>query len=290
MTIASNSLKSILTTVRNMGTGFLIVIVVLAGLVVLARVMRLEDAFIYFPDHQTYTTPAEFGLAYEEVRFGEEGRLHGWFVPGRTDVTILWFHGNASNLSHPGRVEFIKLMHDRLGVGFFIFDYRGYGQSAGKPSEEGLYQDARDALAYLHSRDDVNPDRIVYYGKSLGGAVASHLATEAAPYRLILESCFTSTPDMARVQFPFLPLGPLLYTRYSNREHLASVNAPVLIIHGDRDRTVPPRHADTLYASANEPKQLYIVRGADHNDIHYVGGEPYLEIFAAFLDLPLAPA
>ena len=273
-----------------MATGFLIVVVVLAGLVVLARVMRLEDAFIYFPDYETYTTPEAYGLAYEEVRFGEEGRLHGWFVPGRTDVTILWFHGNASNLSHPGRVEFIRLMHERLGVGFFIFDYRGYGQSSGKPTEEGLYQDARDALAYLRSRDDVNPDRIVYYGRSLGGAVASHLATEDAPYRLILESSFTSTPDMARVQFPFLPLGPLLYTRYSNREHLAAVHAPVLIIHGDRDRTVPPQHADKLHAIANEPKQLYIVRGADHNDVHNVGGEPYLEVFAQFLDLPLAPA
>ncbi len=273
-----------------MGTGFLVVIVVLAGLVVLARVMRLEDAFIYFPDHETYMTPADIGLAYEEVRFGEEGRLHGWFVPGRTDVTILWFHGNASNLSHPGRVEFIKLLHDRLGVSFFIFDYRGYGQSSGRPSEPGLYQDGRDALAYLQSRDDVNSDRIVYYGRSLGGAVASHLATEAPPYRLILESSFTSTPDMARVQFPFLPLGPLLYTRYSNREHLAAVHVPVLIIHGDRDRTVPLRHADDLYAAANEPKQLYFVPGADHNDIHYVGGEPYLAVFAEFLDLPLAPA
>ena len=282
-------LVAFVKTVLNMGTGFLVVIVVLAGLVVLARVLRLEDAFIYFPDHETYTTPEKFGLAYEEVRFGEEGRLHGWFIPGRTDVTILWFHGNASNLSHPGRVEFNKLMVDRLGVGFFIFDYRGYGQSTGKPSEEGLYQDARDALAYLRSRDDVNPERIVYYGRSLGGAVASHLATEDAPYRLILESSFTSTPDMARVQFPFLPLGPLLYTRYSNREHLAAVHAPVLIIHGDRDRTVPPQHADKLHAIANEPKQLYIVRGADHNDVHNVGGEPYLEVFARFLDLPLAP-
>lgn len=290
MTFAISSLKALLTTVRNVGTGFLIVIVVLAGLVVLARVMRLEDAFIYFPDQQTYTTPAEFGLEFEEVWFGEEERLHGWFVPGRTDVTILWFHGNASNLSHPGRVDFIRLLHERLGVSFFIFDYRGYGQSSGRPSEPGLYQDARDALAYLHSRDDVNPDRIVYYGRSLGGAVASHLATETAPYRLILESAFTSTPDMARVQFPFLPLGPLLYTRYNNRAYLAGVHVPVLIIHGDRDQTVPRQHADTLYASANEPKQLYFVPGADHNDIHHRGGEPYLETFAAFLDVPLEPA
>ena len=103
--------------------------------------------------------------------------MHGWFVPGRTDTTILWFHGNGSNLSHPGRVEHIKLLHDRLGVSFFIFDYRGYGRSAGRPSEPGLYQDAQDAFAYLRSREDVNPERIVYYGKSLGGAVASHLAT-----------------------------------------------------------------------------------------------------------------
>lgn len=282
-------LVTFVKTIRNMGTGFLVVIVVLVGLVVLARVMRLEDAFIYFPDHETHTTPEAYGLAYEEVRFGEDGRLHGWFVPGRTDVTVLWFHGNASNLSHPGRVEFIKLLHDRLGVSFFIFDYRGYGQSSGKPSELGLYQDGQDALAYLRSRDDVDPDRIVYYGRSLGGAVASRLATRQTPYRLILESTFTSTQDMARVQFPFLPLGPLLYTRYSNRDHLASVHAPVLIIHGNRDRTVPPRHAEVLFAAANEPRNLYIVRGADHNDVHYAGGERYLEVFAEFLDLPLTP-
>ena len=275
---------------RNMGTSILIAVLVLAGLLLLARVLRLEDKFIYFPDRETHMTPAEMGLAYEDVWFGEGERLHGWFVPGRADVTVLWFHGNASNLSHPGRVEFIKLLHDRLGVSFFIFDYRGYGRSDGTPSEEGLYQDARDALAYLHTRDDVNPARIVYYGRSLGGAVASRLATEEAPYRLILESAFTSSPDMARVLLPFPPLGPLLYTRYSNREHLAAVSAPVLIIHGSRDRTVPPNHADTLYAIANEPKQRYIVRGADHNDVHYVGGEGYLKTFARFLELPLAPA
>ena len=290
MTLASSLLKSLLITVRNMGTGFLIVLVVLAGLVVLARVLRWEDAFIYFPDHETFMTPADLGLAYEEVRFGEEGRLHGWFVPGRNEVTILWFHGNASNLSHPGRVEFIRLMHDRLGVGFFIFDYRGYGKSAGRPSEEGLYQDARDALAYLQSREDVNPDRIVYYGRSLGGAVASHLATEEPPYRLVLESAFSSAPDMAQVVFPFLPVRYVVTSRFSNRDHLAGVHAPVLIIHGDGDDQVPVKQADTLYAIANEPKQLYIVRGADHNDVHYAGGEPYLETFAAFLDLPLAPA
>ena len=290
MTLASSLLKSLLITVRNMGTGFLIVLVVLAGFLVLARVLRWEDAFIYFPDHETFMTPADLGLAYEEVRFGDEGRLHGWFVPGRNEVTILWFHGNASNLSHPGRVEFIRLMHDRLGVGFFIFDYRGYGQSEGNPSEEGLYQDARDALAYLRDREDVNPDRIVYYGRSLGGAVASHLATEESPYRLVLESAFSSAPDMAQVVFPFLPVRYVVTSRFSNRDHLVGVHAPVLIIHGDGDDQVPVKQADTLYAIANEPKQLYIVRGADHNDVHYAGGEPYLETFAAFLDLPLAPA
>ncbi len=283
-------LNTLIGTARNMGTGILVVVAILIGLVVLARVLRLEDAFLYFPTRETYMTPDEMGLAYEDVKFGEEGRLHGWFVPGRTDVIVLWCHGNAGNLSVPGRIEYMKLLHDRLGVGFFIFDYRGYGQSSGKPSEEGLYQDARDALSYLQSRDDVNPDRIVYYGKSLGGAVASHLATEEAPYRLILESTFTSTPDMARVIFPFLPLGPLLYTRYSNRENLAGIHAPVLIIHGDRDEKVPAEHADILYDAANEPKRRYIVPRARHDDVFYAGGERYLEVLAEFLDLPLAPA
>ena len=288
-TLVRSAITALFITVRNMGTGFLVVLVVLAGLAVLARVLRWEDAFIYFPTREMYMSPAAIGLAYEDVRFGEDGRLHGWFVPGRTDVTILWCHGNAGNLSVPGRIEYMKLLHDRLGVGFFIFDYRGYGQSNGKPSEAGLYQDAQDALAYLQSRDDVNPERIVYYGKSLGGSVASHLATRHAPYRLILESAFSSAPDMAQVVFPFLPLRYVVTSRYSNREHLPAVRAPVLIIHGDRDEKVPARHADILYDVANEPKQRYIVPRALHDDVFWVGGERYLEVFAEFLDLPLAP-
>jgi hypothetical protein len=285
-----NVLMPLLKTVRNMATGILVTVFILGGLVLLARVMKLEDTFIYFPSDKLYSTPEEYGLAFEGVRFGDNGRLHGWFVPGRTDVTILWCHGNAGNLSIPGRIEFMKRLHDRLGVGFFIFDYRGYGQSDGRPSEEGLYQDAQDALAYLRSRDDVNSDRIVYYGKSLGGAVASHLATQDAPYRLILESAFTSTPDMARELYPVLPLQPLLYTRYSNRDHLAQIHVPVLIIHGDSDSQVSLQHAVALHAVANEPKQKYIVPGAGHDDVYLHGGEQYLEVFAEFLDLPLAPA
>lgn len=246
--------------------------------------MALEDSFIYFPTRELIDTPARRGLAYEDVRFGQADELHGWFVPGAGPTTILWFHGNAGNVSH--RVDWLVRLRARLGANVFIFDYRGYGRSRGQPSEQGLYQDAREALAYLRTRSDVDQARIVYLGKSLGGAAAVQLATEAPPHRLILQAAFTSLPDLARHHYPFLPTGLLLRSRYPTVERIARVGAPVLVAHGDQDEVVPVRHAHALYAAAAEPKRLLIVPGAGHNDILEVGGETYLEELQRFIDSP----
>ena len=166
----------------------------------------IDRHFIYFPVRELFADPAAIGLAHEEVNFvaGDGVSLHGWFVPGRSDVTLLWCHGNGGNISH--RLENLLLVHNELGLNVFLFDYRGYGRSDGKPSEQGTYLDAEAALSFLDSRKDILPDRIIYFGSSLGGGVAVELAMLRSPYGLILESTFPSIRYMARLAFPVLPL------------------------------------------------------------------------------------
>jgi fermentation-respiration switch protein FrsA (DUF1100 family) len=242
--------------------------------------VRFEDRFIYFPSRELLATPRKWQLPFEEVWFGPEAGLHGWFVPGSSPVTFLWLHGNAGNISH--RLEWLQRLHSRLGVNVFIFDYQGYGQSRGYPSEENTYRDARAALHYLRMRGDVEVDRIVYFGKSLGGAVAVQLASEEPPYRLVLNAPFASILDMARLHYPFLPLGPILRTRYASINKIGEVRAPVLIVHGEADEIVPLAQARRLYDAASEPKRLLVVEGAGHNDLLPIGGLRYLDVLGEF--------
>ena len=257
---------------------------VLAGLLLMAGIgIPFEERFIYFPSRALVARPADVGLPFEEVRFGADGRLHGWFVPGSRDVTVLWFHGNAGNISH--RVELLAHLHHGLGVQIFIFDYQGYGLSGGRPTERGTYEDARAALAYLRTRPEVHPERIVYFGKSLGGAVAVELATAETPYRLIIQSSFTRIRDLARLHYPLLPVHGLLRTGYPSIERVGSVRAPILVAHGDADDVVPVDHARRLYEAAAEPKLLEVVPGARHPTVLSAGGERYLTLLRAFLGL-----
>ncbi len=245
------------------------------------RTMPFEDRFIFFPSRQLVATPADAGLAFEDVRIGRNGRLHGWFVPGAGPTTLLWFHGNAGNISH--RVQMMAPLRDALAASIFIFDYSGYGLSAGQPSEQATYEDARAALDYLRSRKDVRADRIVYFGKSLGAAVAVALAVEEVPYRLVVQSAFTSIRDLAAHHYPFLPLRGLLTTRFDTEERIRHVRAQVLIVHGERDDIVPVEHAHRLFDAAPEPKRLLIVQGASHNDVLEAGGQRYLDALREFI-------
>jgi hypothetical protein len=239
-----------------------------------------EHSFIYFPSRELIATPRNVGLEFEEVRFGPGSRLHGWFVPGAGPLTVLWFHGNGGNISH--RVEWLASVRSALAANVFIFDYQGYGQSGGQPSEDNTYEDARAARAYLQARRDVDQRRIVYYGKSLGGPVAVQLATESPPYRLLLQSAFTSIADMARLHYPLLPVGRFLRTRYDSLEKIGRIQAPALVVHGEADETVPPQHARLLFEAAAEPKRLLLVEGAGHNDLVTIGGVRYLEVMREF--------
>jgi fermentation-respiration switch protein FrsA (DUF1100 family) len=178
----------------------------------------------------------------------------------------------------------LKLLHDKLAINIFLFDYRGYGRSQGKPSEQGTYLDAEAALTYLGSRGDVSPQRIIYFGRSLGAAVAVEMGTRYQPAGLILESAFPSIPYMARRAYPFFPIWPFLRTRYDSQAKIAKVNAPLLIVHGDKDGIVPTEAGRQFFDTAKEPKQFYLIRDAGHNDTYQVGGQAYFDTLRDFVE------
>ncbi|MGH7318396.1 MAG: alpha/beta hydrolase [Candidatus Rokuibacteriota bacterium] len=239
----------------------------------------VERSFIYYPTRRLEGTPRDGGLVYRDVRVTSDDGvpLHGWYVPGRRQVTLLWCHGNAGNISH--RVHNLRLIHERLGVGVLLFDYRGYGQSDGVPSEAGTYRDARAFRAWLRGLDAAGP--VVYFGRSLGAAVATHLATEDAPTALILETPFTSVQTMANRTIP--GAGYLFRTRYDTLGRIAALRTPLLILHGDADEVVPFDEGRAIFEAAREPKTFFRISHARHNDTYLVGGDAYWQAWERFL-------
>lgn len=252
----------------------------------------MDDNFIFFPTRDLVMTPHSAGLSYDEVNFtaADGTGLHGWFVPGQPGApAILFFHGNAGNISH--RVDNLQLFHQQLGVSVFIFDYRSYGNSAGKASEEGTYADARGALTWLHDQGWSN-DRIIYFGRSLGAAVATQLALEETPAGLVLESSFTSVAAMGRRHNPILYflLGWLLQSNYDTLAKIDQTGAPLLLFQGTRDTIVPPDMAEQLYNRALEPKTLHLIQGAGHNDTLFHGQREYWQAWRTFIEAQALPA
>lgn len=245
----------------------------------------MEEKFIFFPSAEIERTPRDLGLVFEDVYLttADGVRVNGWYVayPGAR-TTLLWFHGNAGNISH--RVDGVRLLHDKVKANIFIVDYRGYGRSEGTVSEKGTYEDARAALEYLRGRKDLDPKKIVFFGQSLGAAVATELASREACLALVLEAPFASIRAMARVVFPLLPIGPLLGTRYDVEEKIKAVRAPVLILQGDRDEVIPVEQGKKVFAAALPPKEFHTVRGAGHNDTFIVGGDAYFAVVKDFIE------
>ena len=275
---------------RSIVRGAALALVLMALLGLAARQTDLLDRyFVFFPDRQIHRTPRDIGLQYEDVFLttSDGVRLHGWFIPSDGDTTLVWLHGNAGNISH--RVDNLLMINHMLGVNVFIIDYRGYGRSGGSPSEKGLYRDAEAALAYLSSRPQTDDDRLIFFGRSLGAAVAVELATRAAPHALILESPFTSVREMAKLSYPFIP-APLLTlpirSRFDSLAKISGVQAPVMVLHGDMDDIVPIDIGRRLYDAANVPKRFYTIEGAGHNDTYAVGGAAYFDALKAFIDDP----
>lgn len=232
-------------------------------------VLRLfEYSQVYHPDRYFRSTGAELGRPFQDVRFtASDGvALHGWFYPADTNsdhrqLAVLVCHGNAGNIGD--RLDVCAAFLS-AGVNVFLFDYRGYGQSEGRPSEQGTYLDAQAAHEWLQNKGFA-PGEIIVHGESLGGGVASELATRETVAALVLQSTFTSITDLGAELFPWLPVRWLATIHYDTRSKLSRIHVPVLILHGREDTLVRFRHAERNFAAANEPKFLEEMSG-DHND------------------------
>jgi uncharacterized protein len=258
-------------------------VAVLAALVVLNGWMYLQQpAMIFFPSRALAATPADWGLDYQDVELtaADGVALHGWYLPraGARRV-LLFFHGNAGNISH--RRESIEIFH-RLGLDVFIVDYRGYGRSAGRPSEAGLYRDADAAWEYLTRARGVRDADIVVFGRSLGGAVAAELASRTRPGALILESTFPSARAAARSVFPVLARLIVLRFGFDAAAHLQTVRCPVLVLHSPDDEIMPFALGEQLFRAAREPKTFVRLRG-DHNSGFLASQPEYAQALADFL-------
>ena len=252
---------------------------------VLAAVYFGQASLLYFPgipSRELTATPLDIGLAYEDVELvAEDGvRLHGWWIPHpQPRAALLHLHGNAGNVSH--RLKLIRIFHD-LGLAVLIFDYRGYGRSQGKPTEEGTERDTLAAWRHLTEVRKMPPAQIVLHGQSLGAALAAWLAAREQPGALILESAFTSVPELAAELYPWLPARRLARFRYATREHLNTVRCPVLVIHSPEDEIIPYVHGRRLYDAAPRPKAFLTLRG-DHNAGFLLSGRDYVNGLDAFL-------
>jgi fermentation-respiration switch protein FrsA (DUF1100 family) len=256
---------------------------VLIGWTLLNGFMFLaQPGMVFYPVASLYQTPRDWGLEYSEVTLETEDqvRLYGWFIPreGARRV-VLFLHGNAGNISHRG--ESIRIFH-RLGLNVFIFDYRGFGRSQGSASERGLYKDARAAWDWLTGKGGFSPDEVILFGRSLGGVVAAHLASDVSPGGLIIESSFSSARDLARTLFPLLSKMVFLRFRFNAEEYVEQVACPILVLHSPDDEIIPYRLGRKLYDSAPDPKQFVDLEGG-HNDGFLRSQPEYEDALGAFL-------
>lgn len=253
---------------------------VLVGLGAWAGQRRL----IYFPDSDA---PQAAPTGFEEVMYptADGLELQGWYrAPEAGRPVVVVFNGNAGN--REGRVALGRGLAS-AGFGVLLTDYRGYGGNPGAPSEAGLARDSRAAVAFVEQVAASSP--VVYFGESLGAAVAIELATVEPPAVLVLRSPFTSLVDVGKVHYPWLPISAMLRDHYPSLDRIGSLAVPTLVVAGDADAIVPLEQSRALYAAARDPKQLLVIPGADHNDADLVAGQEMLHAVAAFITRHTAP-
>lgn len=259
--------------------------VLIIAAVLLASIWTMQRRFIYFPTGDV-PTPHEIGLAgVEAVTFDTSDglTLSGWFFEASGPlprVTVLVFNGNAGNRAY--RCPLAAALQ-RHGLQVLLVDYRGYGGNPGVPSENGLALDVRAARAYLAGRPDVDASRLVYFGESLGTAVAADLAVQHPPAALILRSPFTSIVDVGQHHYPFLPVGLLLRDRFATLHLIQLIRVPLLVIAGGRDRIVPIENSRRLFDAAVAPKTFLELPAADHNDYELLAGDEMIRGIVRFV-------
>jgi len=260
-----------------------VAILIFAVYVLIAIILFLfQSRLIFHPKNEIGSTPEAIGLAFEDVYFRAENgvELNGWYIPSDSARGVILFcHGNAGNISD--RLDYIGLFNS-LGTDVFIFDYRGYGRSAGSPDEKGTYADADAAWIYLTESRNIDPKRIVVIGRSLGGAVATNLAYERPVGGLIVESSFTSVIDLASEIYWFFPVRYLSRLRYNTVEKIKNIKCPKLIIHSRNDEMIPYSHGRRIFEAAPEPKEFLELSGS-HNVGFFVEPVKYKMKINSFL-------
>jgi hypothetical protein len=262
----------------------------------------LQPKLLYVPTREVLYTPAEVNLDFENVIFktADGLRLNGWFVPAPLEActkvasalsetqrgksptgqfTILFCHGNGGNMMHC--LDSIDIFHN-LGPNCFIFDYRGYGNSEGKPSEEGTYLDAQAAYKWLTEEKKVPPGDIIVFGMSLGGSIAAHLAGRNKVAALVIESAFTSYADIGSRFYPYMPVRWFARFGYKTIQSIKDIRCPIMLIYSRDDEVMPFEFGLELFNSANEPKEFVEIFGG-HNDSFLVSGELYKNAWIKWL-------
>ncbi|MBN1360018.1 MAG: alpha/beta hydrolase [Sedimentisphaerales bacterium] len=243
----------------------------------------LQPRLLYRPVRDISFTPADLDLDFEDVTFNASDgvALNGWYVPAaKSRFTILFCHGNGGNIMH--RLDTINLFHN-LGLSCFIFDYRGYGKSAGRPTEVGTYRDAEAAYEWLTRAKRVPAEQIVLFGRSLGGSVAANLACRVEARALVIESAFTSYPDIGAKFYPYLPVRLFACFKYNTLAYVSKVRCPILIMHSRDDELVPFEFGTRLFEAAQEPRQFVEIFGG-HNDGFLLSSDIYKDAWIKWLD------
>jgi len=260
-----------------------IILSIAAALIILFLFIRfLEYRSLYFPLKKIEATPAELGLAYEDIAVAARDgiEISGWFVPAvKPRATLLFCHGNGGNISH--RLEKIK-MFNFLNLNVLIFDYRGYGRSKGRPSESGLYLDADAVYEYLVNRKNITAGKIIAYGESLGGSVAVDLAGRREMGGVIIEEGFTSVRDMGKTVLPWIPAA-VYGSEFDSLRKIKNVTSPILVIHSIDDEIVPFEQGRRLFDEAPEPKEFVRLQGG-HNNAFLISDELFMGKIDSFVN------
>lgn len=248
-----------------------------------------QPHMVFFPIKELRGAPGSWGMEYEDVTIesmDKTAKLHGWFIPAKgATKTLLFFHGNAGNISHRG--ESIRIFHE-TGLNVYIIDYRGYGASSGEPSEQGVYDDARSAWQYLTGERGLADSDIIIFGRSLGGVIATQLASEVKPAGLIVESVFSSAKDVARKLMPVISRLVFIRYQFDAEQTIKNVRVPLLVLHSPADDIIPFKLGKKVYDAGNEPKTFFEMKG-DHNGGFLESQPEYqqaLEKFVASLGRP----
>lgn len=255
---------------------------VIGYLLLIAYVYAKQGAMLYFPTKEIEATPHNIGLDYQELtlKTKDSVNISAWYIPAEDARGFLLFcHGNAGNISH--RLDSIRIFHG-LGLSVLIFDYRGYGKSQGSPGEEGTYNDAEAAWDYLVNILHVKPEKIVLFGRSLGSAVVIELALRKQASALIIESGFTSVPDLGKKFFPHLPVRLISRYHYESISKVEKIKIPKLFVHSPEDEIVPFDQGVNLFEKASEPKEFLKIVGG-HNEGFLLSGKVYVDGLQAFI-------